>query len=179
MQELLTAQETLTRLKTQTQTTMAGGTEELFWIIKGQRNIIAKLNEETPLLRKESLGLVRNLQSRPASIRLLKDAVARGVRVKLLCADTPLTRERLSQWKGTGVELRLYDEHDEPIGSRFSVLDGQTVRITIGAPEIDDPAEYVTLWCTSRSFARMMRTQFMTLWKRAHPATRRVKTKPL
>jgi sugar-specific transcriptional regulator TrmB len=149
---------------------MPGGEKELFWIIKGQRNIIAKLNDETPALQHESFGVVRNLQSRPESIRALAAAARRGVDVRLLCSDSPEVRKRLALWRGSGVRIRLYDERAlGAVGSRFSVLDKRKARITIGAPEVGSPEEYITLWCESRSFAMMMRSHFLYLWKKGRP----------
>ncbi len=145
--------------------------KERFWIIKGQRNIIRKLNEETENLQKESFAVVRYLQSRPESIRSVTKATSRGVKVKILCVKDAQVVKNLPQWRDSGAEIRLYDEASfGPLGTRFNVLDKQKVRITIGKPEVATPEEYITLWCESESFAAMMRSHFLHLWKKASPS---------
>jgi hypothetical protein len=66
--------------------------------------------------------------------------------------------------------VRLYDESvSGPLGSRYTVLDGKRVRLTIGSPEIDSPEDYLSIWCESKGLATTLRTHFLTAWRKAKP----------
>ena len=46
-----------------------------------------------------------------------------------------------------------------------SIDDNKIVRITIGQPEMKEKREYVTIWTDSKPLVKMLRSQFLQMWK--------------
>ena len=154
--------------------------QESVWIIQGQKNIVQKIAFEMKKVKKESVSCVRSLVDDATNLRNTKEAIERGVRVKMIVALTPHNLEKLKKWKKLGVEFRVYDEHKfGPHGTRFSVFDQRACRLTIGKPEVRTPEEYVTIWSESPSLVNLFRRQFYTMWGQCKPLEKVLRKKHL
>ncbi len=144
--------------------------QENVWIIQGQKNIVQKIAFEMKKVKKESVSCVRSLVDDATSLRNTREAIERGVRVKMIVAFTPHNLEKLKKWQRLGVEFRVYDEHKfGPHGTRFSVFDQRACRLTIGKPEVKTPEEYLTIWSESPSLVNLFRRQFHSMWVQCTP----------
>jgi sugar-specific transcriptional regulator TrmB len=137
----------------------------VFSLIKGQRAIMNKLAETNLKVEKEILGVQRNWKIWGEGLRAMKEAVKRGVVVKQIGVINEETWKRAKEWKEVGVKIRGYNEKFGEYPLRFSVIDNKYARITVGKPEIQDPKEYITIWTDSKALVRMLRNQFMKMWK--------------
>jgi sugar-specific transcriptional regulator TrmB len=152
------------------------GFNEIFWVIKGQRAIAAKIAEETSALEKEAISVVRRSLDYLPGLKNVEQATKRGVKTRIMGVIDKDNYKTVQKWMEAGVEFRAYDEEKfGPTGTRFSVFDKKKVRITIGKPEVTKPEDYTTLWAESPSLAAMMRNHFYNMWEKAKPAERVIK----
>jgi sugar-specific transcriptional regulator TrmB len=136
-----------------------------FTLIKGQQAIMDKLAEANKKVEKEILGVQRNWKYWAEGIRAMKDAVKRGVEVKLIGIVNENNKEKVVEWKKIGCKIKKYDKKFGDFPLRFSIFDNKWARITIGKPEIQNPEDYLTIWTDSRAMIAMLRNQFMQMWK--------------
>jgi len=144
--------------------------KELFWVIKGKKAIEDKLALETGKVEKEILGCNNLSKILYKNIRLMKEAVDRGVEVKLICTFEESKKESYREWLSTGASIRVFDKKKfGPLLPRITVHDSLRARLTTGKPEVRDEEDYITIWTDSKVFALMLRNQFMNMWKECKP----------
>jgi len=138
---------------------------ESFLIIKGQNQIMEKLIEETFKAKKEILSSHSSWKIHKNSLFSIKDAIKRGVKIKMIGRIDDSVKDKVKLWRELGVDIvGLNDKFlNNPL--RFSIFDEAKVRITIGSPEIGRREDYLTFWVESVAFARIMKKTFENLWK--------------
>ena len=137
----------------------------VFSLIKGQRAIMNKLVEINKKTEKEILGVQRNWKYWGEGIRTVEKAIKKGVDVKFIGAVNDKNYEKVKEWKKIGCKIKAYNKKFGPYPLRFSIFDKKFARITIGKPEIRESKEYITILTDSKPFVRMLRNQFMQMWK--------------
>jgi sugar-specific transcriptional regulator TrmB len=136
-----------------------------FTLIKGQQAIMDRLAEANRNVKKEILGVQRNWKYWAEGIRAMKDAVKKGVDVKLIGIVNDDNKSRVVEWKKIGCKIKKYNNKFGEFPLRFSIFDNKWARITIGKPEIQNPDDYLTIWTDSKAMIAMLRNQFMQMWK--------------
>jgi sugar-specific transcriptional regulator TrmB len=139
--------------------------EFIFSLLKGQQTIMNKLAEQNIVVRKEIFGVQRNWKVWGKGIRAMKDSVKKGVDVRLIGVVNKDTKKKAREWKKIGCKIRGYSKKFGESPLRFTVFDNEVARITIGKPEISDPKDYVTIWTKSKPLIRILRNQFIQMWK--------------
>jgi sugar-specific transcriptional regulator TrmB len=139
----------------------------VFSLIKGQKTIMNKIVEINKVATKEIFGVQRNWKYWGEGIRMMEKVVKRGVDVRLIGLVNEETIERVNEWKKTGAKIRVFDKKFGEYPLRFSVFDSKYARITIGKPEIKDSKDYITIWSDSKPLVRMLRNQFLEMWKQS------------
>jgi len=138
--------------------------KEVFWIIRGKRAIIEKMKSHNKKCEKEILSINRLSKLNPANIRDMKKAIDRGTKVKMLVPNKNDNKNVVS-WENIGVEIKDYNESKHgPIGTRISIFDKNTVRITFGEPDVNREEDYITLWAESPYLANILRNYFFNIW---------------
>ena len=137
----------------------------IFSLIKGQRAIMNKLAEMNSRVEKEVLGVQRNWKYWGEGIRAMEKAVKRGVRVRFIGIVNDKNFGKIKEWKKIGCKVRAYNKKFGEYPLRFSVFDGKYARITIGKPEVKERKDYITIWTDSKPLVRMLRSQFLEMWK--------------
>jgi len=139
--------------------------EFIFSLIRGQRTIMNKLAENNSRVQREILGVQRNWKLWGGGIETMKGAVKRGVDVKLIGVVNPNTKKLALEWKKIGCKVKKYDKKFGETPLRFTVFDNKEARITIGKPEIQNPADYITIWTKSKPLINILRSRFLDMWK--------------
>jgi sugar-specific transcriptional regulator TrmB len=137
----------------------------VFSLIRGQKAIMNKLVEINKTASKEILGVQRNWKYWGGGIRAMEESVKRGVKVKFIGVVDNKTIDKVKEWKKIGVKIRAYNRKFGEYPLRFSVFDGKYARITIGKPEVSHGKDYITILTDSKPLVRMLRNQFMQMWK--------------
>ncbi len=144
--------------------------KDLVWLIKGQKAVQEKLLLTNTKVKKEILGCNVLSKILYKHIRMMKEAVKRGVNVKIICKYDPDKNRVYSAWLKTGAEIRVFNEKIfGPLLPRISIFDGEIARLTIGAPEVKRKEDYITFWTESKAFAQMLRNHFLNMWKESKP----------
>ncbi len=136
-----------------------------FSLIKGQRAIMNKLAEENTSTKIEIFGVQRNWRYWGEGVREIRRAVKRGVDVRLIGVINNETWKRAKEWKDAGCKIAKYNKKFGEYPLRFGVFDNKFARITIGKPEVKDSKDYITIWTDSKPLIRMLRNQFLQMWK--------------
>lgn len=136
-----------------------------FQIIIGQKAIMNKLAETNKICKHEILGVQRNWKYWAEGIRAMESGIKRQVKVKLIGEINPHNKEKVKEWKKIGCEIRAYNKKFGNYPLRFSLFDFKYARITIGSPEISRPEDYITIWTDSKPLIKMLRNQFMQMWR--------------
>ena len=136
-----------------------------FELIKGQQTIMNKLAEENKTAKKEIIGSQRNWRVWGTGLREMEKSIKKGIKVKLIGEINNETKKRAIEWKKTGCKIKAYDKKFGENPLRFTIIDNQKARITIGRPEIKDSKDYITIWTTSKSLILILRKQFDLMWK--------------
>jgi sugar-specific transcriptional regulator TrmB len=150
--------------------------KELFWVIKGKKAIQEKLAFQNEKTQKEVLSCNRLPKILYKNIRVMKESIKRGVKVKMICKFTKDKIEVYKSWLETGAKIRIFNE--KKFGNllpRITIFDGKIARMTIGRPEIEDDENYLSLWTESRAFSQMLKNHFMNMWKNCKPIERYMK----
>jgi len=148
----------------------ASGYLDLFWVIKGQKNIHEKLAFQNQKSEKEVLSCVRLTKILYKNIRIMKQTVDRGVKVKFLCDFRSENKRIYREWLKTGAEIRVFNkEKFGPLVPRMHVFDRSITILTIGQPEIKDREEYISICADSKAFSEMFRNHFLNMWKHSKP----------
>ena len=152
--------------------------KELFWIIKGKKNIIEKLAIQNTKTEKEILACNRLTRIIPKNIAIMRKAIERGVKVKIICEFDKKNIEVYKEWIKTGAKIRVFNKKlFGPLLPRITIFDGKVARFTIGKPEIQNEDNYITLWTESKAFAQMLRKHFMNMWKKCLPIEKFISNK--
>jgi sugar-specific transcriptional regulator TrmB len=137
----------------------------IFSLIKGQKAIMNKIIEVNEQVTKEIFGVQRNWKYWAEGIREMQKVVKRRVDVRLIGVVNEETIERVREWKKTGAKIRIFNSKFGSYPPRFTVFDNKYVRITLGKPEIRESKDYITIWTDSKPLVRMLRRQFLQMWK--------------
>lgn len=144
--------------------------KDLFWIIKGKKAIEEKLAANNSKVKNEILGCNRLSKIIYKNIRIMAEAVKRGVKVKQICIFDKEKIPVYRAWLKTGARIRVFNEKRfGPLLPRISIFDGKAARLTVGRPEVKKDEDYITLWTDSKAFAIMLRNHFMNMWKNSEP----------
>jgi len=136
--------------------------KEVVWIANGHEAFVEKIKEAMPLVKKENFIVARKIRTDPVLIRLTKEAITRGAKVKMLIPQD-LERSLLGEWEKIGVKIRYMTFLPE---ITFSIFDDKLCRINLSINDvINDP----TLWIENKSFIQILREKFILLWKQAKP----------
>lgn len=135
-------------------------------VFRGKDKVIQMQNELVPRLRKYHYSSVGGLTFTYKSVRLIKDAIKRGVDQRFLVHYDPTREKDYPKWKEIGAKLRFYP-NEERRSIHFSTLDGKWCRITIAKPQIPDPKDYLTFWIESPAFALLLKDMFLDLWDKS------------
>lgn len=136
-----------------------------FSLIRGQRAIMNQLAEQNAKSSKEVFGVQRNWRYWAEGIRQMEKTIKKGADVRMIGVVNEETWKRAKEWKKVGCKLRKYNGKFGEFPLRFSVFDGNVARITIGRPEIKERKDYITIWTDSKPLVRMLRNQFLQMWK--------------
>lgn len=143
---------------------------ELFVVMKGKKAIQDKLALQNGKAKQEILGCNKLSRVIYTNLHSMSAAVKRGVKVKMICTFEQKKIETYKQWMKTGAKIRVFNEKEfGPLLPRITVFDGKVSRLTVGRPEIKKDEDYLTLWTESRAFSQMLRSHFMTMWKKSKP----------
>lgn len=137
----------------------------VFSLIKGQKAIMNKLVEINKTASREILGVQRNWKYWGEGIRTMEEAAKKGVKVKLIGIINKDNYKKVKEWKKIGCKIRVYNKKFGEYPLRFSVFDNKYARITIGKPEVSHGKDYITILTDSKPLVRMLRNQFMQMWK--------------
>lgn len=144
--------------------------KDMFWIIKTKKAEQEKIAIQNTKVKKELLSCNNLSRILPKNIKTMKEAVDRGVKVKMICSFKKEKIESYKAWLSTGAEIRVFDEKKYgPLLPRISIYDGHTARLTIGTPEVQKDEDYITLWTESVTFSQMLRNHFLNMWKDSKP----------
>ncbi len=144
--------------------------QELVWVIKGQKNIVQKIAFEMKNVKYESFACTRNSVDSGTLLRNTKEAIDRGVKVKIIAALNKNNAHKVKKLIEAGAEFRVYDEKKfGPYGTRFSIFDNRAARVTIGRPEVKNPEDYTTIWAESPSLVNILKRQFLYMWSQCKP----------
>ena len=124
-----------------------------------------KLAEQNAIVKKEIFGVQRNWKLWGKGIRAMKDSIKDGVDARLIGVVNKDTEKRAKEWKKIGCKVKKYNNKFGENPLRFTIFDGEVARITIGKPEITDPKDYITIWTKSKPLIRILRAQFLQMWK--------------
>lgn len=137
----------------------------VFSLIKGQKTIMNRLAEQNHTVKKEILGVQRNWKLWGEGISSMKEAIKRGVNVKMIGVINKNTEKRALEWKKIGCKIKKYDSKLGDTPMRFTIYDNTVARLTFGKPEIQNPEDYITIWTKSRPLINLLRKQFQNMWK--------------
>ncbi|MBI2572268.1 hypothetical protein HYV86_00245 [Candidatus Woesearchaeota archaeon] len=140
--------------------------QDIALVLKGKEHIVRKLNEITPLSKKYAYSCVGRLIYHPASVRVVSQAIKRGVDVRFLVQYHPEAESEITKWSAVGVKIRYRPTKDQE-SIRFSTIDDKYARITFGAPEITKHENYISFWLESPAFSSLLKDQFLTMWRKA------------
>lgn len=149
--------------------------QAVFSLIKGQKTIMNKLAEANKNVNKEILGVQRNWKIWGQGLREMKQSVKRGVNVKLIGVVNKDNIKKVLEWKKVGCKIRVYNKDFGEYPLRFSIFDNKYARITIGKPEIQNPKDYITIWTDSKALIRLLKNQFLEMWKNSVPVEKHLK----
>jgi len=150
--------------------------KDFFWVIKSKKAIEEKLAIQNTKVKKEILSCNRLSRILYKNVRTMKEAVDRGVKVKMICTFEKNKINSYKFWLSTGAEIRIFNEKMfGPLLPRISIMDEEIARLTIGTPEVKNEEDYLTLWTESRVFAKMLKNHFMTMWKNSNPIEKYIK----
>jgi len=107
----------------------------------------------------------RNWKIWGEGLRQMQNAIKRGVDVKFIGVVNKENIKKVKEWKKIGCKIKAYNKRFGNYPLRFSIFDEKYARITIGKPEIQNPEDYITIWTDSKALVRMLRNQFMLMWK--------------
>lgn len=151
--------------------------KDLFWVIKSKKAIEEKLAIQNTKVKKEILSCNRLSKILYKNIRTMKEAVDRGVKVKMICTFEKNKINSYQSWLSTGAEIRIFNEKMfGPLLPRISIMDGEIARLTIGTPEVKNEEDYLTLWTESRVFAKMLKNHFLNMWNNSEPIEKYLKS---
>lgn len=144
--------------------------KELFWVIKGKRAVEDKLAIQNTKVKKEILSCNNLSKILYKNIRTMKEAVKRGVNIKMICTFEKENVDSYKEWLSTGAKIRIFNKKIfGPILPRITVFDGEYARLTIGKPEVKDEENYLTFWTESKAFSQMLKKHFMNMWRDSAP----------
>tara|TARA_Y100000310_G_scaffold138285_1_gene137167 strand:+ start:2551 stop:3312 length:762 start_codon:yes stop_codon:yes gene_type:complete len=150
--------------------------KELFWVIKGKKAIEEKLAIQNTKTKKEILGCNKLSKILYKNIRIMKEAVDRKVKVKMICVFDEDKTEIYKEWLKTGAKIRVFNEKMfGPLLPRITIFDGDIARLTVGKPEVKREEDYLTLWTESKVFSQMLKNHFMNMWKNSEPIEKYIK----
>ena len=145
--------------------------KEFFWILKTKKAIEQKLRMYNRDVKKEILSCHTFSRDFPVGVREVEKAVKRGISVKVLTPVTKENKKRIKEWLDVNIDVRKAQKY--PGAVRFTVFDGKAVRLTIGDPEAKGKEDFRTLWIESKSFASLMREQFLSMWDNSNTIKRK------
>lgn len=134
-------------------------TKEPVWLVYGHHCFLSKLKEVMSNVSKENFVLAKKARADPTLLRLTKEALERGVKVRILFQGTK--NPVIKKWSKIGVKVRYLPESS---GITFSTFDNFICRVNL---EIETANES-TLWIESPAFINILRARFEQLWKIAH-----------
>lgn len=150
--------------------------KDLFWIIKGKKAIEEKLALHNTKAKQEILGCNKLSKILYKNIRTMKEAVDKGISVKMICTFDKSKTKIYKEWLKTGAKLRVFnDKKFGPLLPRITIFDGEIARLTIGKPEVNTEENYLTLWTESKAFSQMLKNHFMNMWKNSEPIEKYLK----
>jgi len=150
--------------------------KDLFWVIKGKRPVEEKLASQNTKAEREILGCNNLSKVLYKNIRAMKEAVDKGVSVKMICTFDKDKAEIYREWLKTGAKIRAFNnDMFGPLLPRITIFDGEIARLTIGEPEVSKEEDYMTLWTESRAFSQMLKHHFMNMWKNSEPIEKYLK----
>jgi len=150
--------------------------KDLFWVIKGKRAIEEKLALQHAKTKNAILACNKLSKVLYANIRTMKEAVKKGVSVKMICTFDKNKTKVYKEWLKTGAKIKVFNEKMfGPLLPRITVFDGEIARLTLGKPEVQKEEDYLTLWTESKAFAQMLKNHFMNMWKNSEPIEKYLK----
>jgi sugar-specific transcriptional regulator TrmB len=166
--ELLKIESNVNRLIEESSKPKSKDFKEIFWIIRGKKAIINKMKEQNLKTKNELLSINRLSVANPINLKNMKIAIKKETKVLMLVPNIKKNIRNVKKWQAIGVDIREYDEKRfGAIGTRISVFDKKTVRITFGEPDVSRDEDYITLWAESPYLANIMRNYFYGIWKRS------------
>lgn len=150
--------------------------KDLFWVLKSKKAIEEKLAVQNTKTEREILACNKLSKILYKNIRTMKEAVDRGVKVKMICTFEKDKIKSYKEWLSTGAKIRVFNEKMfGPLLPRITIIDGEIARLTIGKPEVKREEDYLTLWTESKVFAQMLKNHFMNMWENSEPIEKHIK----
>ncbi len=141
--------------------------QDIATVLKGKKNIIAKLGEQTPKFEEYQYSFGGSLIWGAKSARLVTKAVRRGIDIRFLIHKDSKREEVYKKWRKVGVKIRFHPKAKQK-SIRFSSIDNKIARVTVGKPQIEKEEDYLTFWIESPAFASMLKDQFLEMWEKAN-----------
>lgn len=138
----------------------------LFSTLEGQEKIKEYLKIYTTNSTKEILGCSSLEKVHFNNLKEFKQAVERGVSVKIIALFDEKYKKSYRSYKNVGIDIRFFNTklYGE-LFPRITVFDQKIGRITIGKPEIKNTKEYLTTIIESQAFVNMLRVHFLQMWE--------------
>lgn len=141
-------------------------TQDIATALRGKKNIISKLNEQTPNTTQYQYSFGGGLSFTAKSGRTVAKAIKRGIDIRFLVHKDPARKSIYDKWRKIGVKIRFHPKAEQK-SIRFSTMDDKIARMTVGKPQIDNENDYLTFWLESPAFASLLKDQFLEMWEKA------------
>lgn len=138
-------------------------------VIQGREGIINWLQNEMVNLRKYDYSCTVLDRDFPDVVwRRFKRITNKGVTFKFLTYYNKEYEWLYKKWNAAGVEVRFFDPTKEiKILPRFSVMDNNRYRLTIGNPDVPSEDMYISFAGNDKTTIEKLKKYFLLLWKNA------------
>ena len=136
-------------------------------IIDGADEMHRLLEYSNLSIQKEILSCSRLRKMYYGCYRTLKDAVARGVKVKFV-APSDAQKKVLKAYHDIGVDIRIYHPPNG-VFPKIGLLDERYTRITIARPDVTRPQDQKTIWANSSILYNIVKNHFDKIWADSKP----------
>jgi sugar-specific transcriptional regulator TrmB len=141
------------------------------WTIKGKKwkEFFNKVAEMIDRSEKYVFGVTKNYSFTSRLAQAVKNAVRRGVKVRVIGLEPPSQKNYLNiKWYlRFGAELRYFRTNAHP---RIVVIDGKEVLLRLDYdPSKVEGFNFSSLWSNDKSFARVFDAYTKNLWKISKP----------
>lgn len=155
--ELKILKDEFIQLKKIKQTKLLKTINEPVGIVYGHEAFVNRLKEALSQVKNENFSVINKIRTDPVIMRLTKEAIKRGAKIRLLTSMQ--NKSKLREWKKLGAKIKFIDEIP---GLTFSIFDDKICRLNLNITNnLEDP----TLWIENKPFINILRDKFLSIWK--------------